>query len=326
MPKILPNTTKPEVKLPVFKGVKPTQGNIVHVIADEDTQTSVITKHVMSAFDKFASGAFATMEANEQHTKAQESERGIRERLMVNLAELSAKDAWKEGAIADACKQAVEKWSDGKNRLPTTLAQFSVECRRAMHPAACEHVKTAFDTSREAWNAERVTVEEARVTAKNDGTKFVKPATPLSDAFGKRYHMVAGSKGMLQAYIDAATKKNPVVTANDAATPEALASVHEQTERQDPRKAARTLAKIVSALEAIYAEFPAQDISDMLEYARDIDAKALEEAKAEAIRAAKKAAKRTLVREPVARSKRNASTTATDATTTDDAIDDLISE
>lgn len=245
----------------------------VAVVPEDETQMGVITDAIMAAYDEFADPQFAADDANEAAL-------GSRERIMIRMAELSEHDGWLAKYTDGACDAALAKWSVGKNRLPTTIAQFKVELRRAIHPSARNHVADAIAESQDVWQAE---VDEARIAREAD--KNAKPERPLLKAFAKRYHMVAGSKGMLQAHIDADTKKNAKVTHDIANDAHALAEAH-QSEAAQPSAtaAARTIAKLVEAIRVIRSEYPVAELDEMLEIAEGIDADTLKNAKAKADR------------------------------------------
>jgi hypothetical protein len=270
---------------------------------DDETQVSVITKAIMDAFTTLNPADDAVTDATNAAT-------GLRERLMGELALLSAEEEFEADKIADAATAALTQWKGAHNLVPTSLAQFAVELRRAMHPSARDYVIEAIEDSREQWEQ----------SSQADGH-------PLRKAFAKRYHMVAGSKGILQAHIDAdkpapkaGTPDKRIATDHgDASDPYAIAGSKQTAERSDPKAAARVIAKLVKALEAIKLEFPVGEIDQMLLIAERIDANTFATAKSHA---AIKAAKAKAVARPVA----PATKAKANQPALDDVIDDLVSE
>src|SRR6185503_5888572 len=154
--------------------------------------------------------------------------------------------------------------------VSTSLAQFAVELRRAMHPSARDYVVDAIANSRDQWEQSSKSEDH-----------------PLRKAFAKRYHMVAGSKGILQAHIDvdmpapkAGTPDKRIATDHgDASDPYAIAGAKQQADKADPKAAARMIAKLVKALQAIETEFPVPAIGQMISFAAALDATPLANAK-----------------------------------------------
>jgi len=242
---------------------------------ESEEQTRVITKAIMDAFNTLKPADDAAEDA------AMEAA-GVRERIMGEMALLSAEQEFEADHIADAATAALTQWKGAHNLVSTSLAQFAVELRRAMHPSARDYVVEAFEDSRGHWQE----------SAESEGH-------PLRKAFAKRYHMVAGSKGILQAHIDAdkdapkpGTPDKRIATDHgDASDPYAIAGAKQQAERVDPKAAARVIAKLVKAIEAIKAEFPVGELDEILLLAEDLDADTFAKAKAKAAIEAAKAAK-----------------------------------
>lgn len=257
---------------------------------EAETEASVITKAIMGVFDLYADPAFASDDATEALA-------GARERLLLDAAELSIAGDWDAkhfvtGKTGDVLDAALEAWSKGKNRLPTTLAQFKVELRRAVHPSARAYVEDAYNDTRDAWDAERADAKAAKAA----GTKH---DAPLMKAFAKRYHMWAGSKGVLQAHIDADKPAPKAGTPDkrlagdheDAADPHTIAGAKQAAERHDPKAAARVIAKLCKAIEEIRQEFPVGELDELLLIAESLDADVFAKAKAKAAIEAAKAQK-----------------------------------
>lgn len=275
---------------------------------DSETQTSVITKAIIDAFNTLKPADDAAQDAATEAA-------GVREQVMGDMAVLSAAEDWSADHITDAAKAAVEQWKGAHNLVSASLAQFAVELRRAMHPSARDYVVDAFADSREQWEQ----------SSQTDGH-------PLRKAFAKRYHMVAGSKGVLQAHIDAdmpapkaGTPDKRIATDHgDASDPYAIAGAKQSAERADPKAAARVIAKLVKAIETLKAEFPVGGLDDMLLIAMDLDADTFAKAKAkaaiEAAKAERKAKARTMLAAPAP------APTKGKAAAIENALDDLTGE
>jgi hypothetical protein len=277
---------------------------IAAVTPKDETQINVITKAVMDAFTTLNPADDAVTDATNAAT-------GLRERLLGECAVLSAEQEFEADKISDAATAALAQWKGAHNLVPTSLAQFAVELRRAMHPSARDYVVDALEDSRELWEQ----------SAQTDGH-------PLRKAFAKRYHMVAGSKGVLQAHIDAdkpapkaGTPDKRIATDHgDASDPYAIAGAKQAADKVDPKAAARVIAKLVKAIEAIKAEFPVGELDQILLLAEDLDADTFAKAKAKAAIEAAKAAK------AKARSVLTAPAAPANAKRTESALDDLVSE
>jgi hypothetical protein len=267
---------------------------------DSETQVSVITKAIMDAFTTLNPADDAVTDATNAAT-------GLRERLMGELALLSAEEEFEADKIADAATAALTQWKGAHNLVPTSLAQFAVELRRAMHPSARDYVIEAIQDSREQWEQ----------SSQAEGH-------PLRKAFAKRYHMVAGSKGVLQAHIDAdkpapkaGTPDKRIATDHgDASDPYAIAGAKQSADKADPKAAARVIAKLVKALQAIETEFPAPAIGQMISFAAALDATTLANAKNVKMAAMHRAAK----------AKPAPAVAPAKAKATESALDDLVSE
>jgi hypothetical protein len=277
---------------------------IAAVTPKDETQINVITKAIMDAFTTLNPADDAVTDATNAAT-------GLRERLLGECAVLSAEQEFEADKISDAATAALAQWKGAHNLVPTSLAQFAVELRRAMHPSARDYVVDALEDSRELWEQ----------SAQTDGH-------PLRKAFAKRYHMVAGSKGVLQAHIDAdkpapkaGTPDKRIATDHgDASDPYAIAGAKQAADKVDPKAAARVIAKLVKAIEAIKAEFPVGELDQILLLAEDLDADTFAKAKAKAAIEAAKAAK------AKARSVLTAPAAPANAKRTESALDDLVSE
>jgi hypothetical protein len=278
---------------------------------DSETQVGVITKAIMDAFTTLKPADDAVVDATTEAA-------GVRERVMGEMAQLSADEDWSADHITDAAKAAVEQWKGAHNLVSASLAQFAVELRRAMHPSARDYVVDAFADSREQWEASGQT-----------------EAKPLQKAFAKRYHMVAGSKGVLQAHIDAdkappkpgEADKRLATGHDDASDPYAIAGAKQAVERVDPKAAARVIAKLVKAVEAIKAEFPVGELDEILLLAMDLDANTFAKAKAKAaIEAAKAAKRRSVLTAPAAPAAPRKGKAAATESALDEALDDMIPE
>lgn len=241
----------------------------------DETQIYVITKAIMDAFTTLNP-------ADDAATDAANAATGVRERLMGELALLSAEQEFEADKISDAATAALAQWKGAHNLVPTSLAQFAVELRRAMHPSARDYVVDALEDSRELWEQ----------SSQTEGH-------PLRKAFAKRYHMIAGSKGVLQAHIDAdkpapkaGTPDKRIATDHgDASDPYAIAGAKQAADKVDPKAAARVIAKLCKAIETIRQEFPVGELDDLLLIAENLDADTFAKAKAKAAIEAAKAAK-----------------------------------
>jgi hypothetical protein len=311
MPKTLPNTnpTPAETKANVI-----TPAILTAIVAKPDAEIEAIARAITPALDEYEAPGLAVNDAADASREAGAKAEGTRERLMKRLAGVADKHGWNNAdKLKAGCDQAIAKWSEGKNRLPTTLAQLKVELYRAMHPAARPYIEDAFADAKHAWAEERAAVaagkaeRDAAIAANVKKAELPElPDAPLQKTFAKCYHLVAGNKGILQAHIDVADPKKPVASHDEAADPHMLAETRDRAVRQDPKAAARALAKLVDTVEAIYAEFPAASLQTMANFARALNYKALEEAKIKRDALRNIAAKRAAAPSAAPRRSRNA--------------------
>jgi hypothetical protein len=264
-------------------------------------QVTVIAEAVTNALTIYAVASDATKGTKKAHDDQVTSEFNAREELLVTLAQVSIECECTKDHIETAVGPAVTAWCAASNtkRTPETVNQFVTECKRAMHPAAREHVSDVLTASTPAWKAERDEQKAWRVACDEmpkGEAKPEQPAQPLQNAFGKRYHMVIGSKGMLAAYVDQANnpKTAKVPTPEDATDFDTLASQHLGVQRNDSKRAARAMVKLAETLEALCVTFPHEDLRTMLKFAQELAAdkdlhEVLEAARIKALRAATRA-------------------------------------
>jgi hypothetical protein len=245
----------------------------------EDTQTEVIKREMLSVFSAFSLERDKVAEVQNQLRKTEDAERTVRESVMVRLAKLSIKNNWTAAHIEDGVNLALKAFADNHNgqMLPSSLNQFKGELKRAMHPSAREHISEAITTGNAFWGKEVDNAKAVREANKHlpEGTKAVAPKEPLKRAFQRRYHLIAGDKGLLQAHIDG------LASAGLTDDPVALAGYRVRTTREDPDEAAKVIARLVKQISVIHEEFPAAELEAIIAFVKKSDvAKALTRAKA----------------------------------------------
>ena len=266
-------------------------------VADEKTQTGQVQKFFAGVIKRLNS---AELDVAAQKGKLDE-ETGKRDslkvKLVIELAEAAEKNGWNykfcEAGI-DAALKAYEDQSNGQWKA-SSMSQFRSECLRAMHPSARTHIASDFQQADEMWDEEGEALKAAREEAKEAGTKFVKPdgLTPLRDTFGRKWHMVVGSKGTAaQRAIVRKDKTEQEALRDLADDPAQLAAAHQEADRIDPRKAAKALQKAIEAIEHINATFPHKDFRTVLDFLAGVDTDALQKAYAANLRKLAQAAKR----------------------------------
>jgi hypothetical protein len=212
---------------------------------------------------------------------------GIRQTILCELAEAAIAGKWLpehakagiDAAIAAYAEAANDK--DAANKTVGTLKQFASECMRAVHPKAREHVQAAFDEADEMWEAEGERLEIAKAEAKAAGTKFIAdPAeTPLRAAFKRKWHMVAGSTGLL-----AARASDDADKAALAEAPEMLADAVAHDERIDAKRAAKAIKRVLDVIEDVAEEFPHNSWDTVLRFLNGLNAKKLADYRAKEVR------------------------------------------
>jgi len=224
---------------------------------------------ILPMFGKVQTGISDAALATQQ---AQEANVGARRAIMTSLALSSVAGKWSLDHAKMGIEAAIKAAATNDPKTEATLRQLASECHRAIHPAARDHVKQAFEIAERDWVAEGKEVDDAKAEAAKNNEKFQRSSvdTPLRDTFKRVYHMVVGSNGMLAAYASddaeiAACADNPAMLA-DRVTGDV---------RRDEKRAARMIRKAVAAIEEIADEFPSSKWNVAIQFLSNIDAKTL---------------------------------------------------
>lgn len=221
-----------------------------------ETAAAAIATAFREAFDGIVDSSRDIDAAKDGVTQATEAGDGVRERVLVRTAKASREAEWTADQI-NSVKRAdlIADWSKGRNYTPKSIGQFATEVAQAMHPSARDHVESALTLSRTMWEQER----EAAAAARKAGTT---PDETLKNAFKKRYHMVAGSSGILASHIKAdmvdkhGKPVHPHMTHEIAADPHELASVNAGVAQNSAKRAASVVNRTLETLNELAKDFP----------------------------------------------------------------------
>lgn len=265
-----------------------TLANKAQTQASLKATTPVVAKlhtSIIQAQDAFAATIGRITKAHDAVTEAQsaakdagEAQVGVRQTILCELATAAIAGKWsvehaKAGIdAAIAAYEAAANDKDAAKKTVGTLRQFASECMRAVHPKAREHVEQAFEEADALWEAEGERIEAAKAGAKAAGTKYVADPTetPLRSAFKRKWHMVAGSTGMLANHASDDADKQALAEA-----PEMLADAVMHDERIDAKRASKAIKRVLDVIEDVAAEFPHNSWDTVLRFLNGLDAKKL---------------------------------------------------
>lgn len=253
-PKTLPNTT----------------AQVVQAVPHRDLVAA------QAAFDaiipRFTAARSDVDDARTALDAANASENGVRGDILIELAKASIAGDWSFEHAQMGVKASLKAYEATHNTLPSTLTTFAAECYRAIHPKARDHVESAFSDAAEAWEAEGARIKAAQASALAAKTKYIADPeeTPLREAFKRKYHMVAGTNGMLAAHASNDDERN--MLAND---PVMLADTIVGSEKRDEKRAARAIAKVVATIEDVANEFPSPRWDTVVKFLGGLNAKTL---------------------------------------------------
>ena len=213
---------------------------------------------------------------------------GVRQTILCELAlaategKISQEHAKAGIDAAIAAYEAAANDKKAAEKTVGTLKQFARECLLAMHPKAREHVAEAFDEATRLWDEEGERIDELKAEAKAKGVKkfVVDPKdAPLRTAFKRKWHMVAGSTGLL-----AARASDDADKAALAEAPEMLANAVAHDERIDAKRAAKAIKRVLDVIEDVAEEFPHNSWDTVLRFLNGLDAKKLADYRAKEVR------------------------------------------
>jgi len=249
--------------------------------------TNGSTTKAQKAFDaiigKFVSADMDLAAAKSKALAEGEAYQGVRVTLLIELAEAATKGKWEHKYAVQGIEAAIKAYeAKHGNQRQSTLRQFATECGRAIHPQVCAHVKADFAKAKKMWDDEGKRIDAAKAEAIAAEEKFDRKAvdTPLRDAFKRQYHMVVGSNGLLAARSATDKKGKPDEARREMAeSPEMLAERVQTDERQDAKRAARAVERVVTMLNEIAAEFPHPRWGTVIEFLEGMDKDALGKAR-----------------------------------------------
>jgi hypothetical protein len=285
------NVNKPIPAAKVLRMVEAAEIAPTETLPDTTVQGKTV-EQAKAAFGKvivkFTSSQMDVDATKAAHDKQVNEHGSAKVKLIVSLAEIALKHGWEHKYALDGIEKAIEAYeaaanNGGKAMRASSLRQFATECGRALHPKAREHVAADFARADKLWDAEGERVTKARDDAKEAGEKFVKPETPLRDAFKRKYHMVIGSNGILANRASKDPEKQELA---EAAVD--LAETVIGDERRDAKRAAKAIEKAVQTIEDIASEFPHPDWAKVVKFLSGVDKDELAKFARKAARQAKR--------------------------------------
>lgn len=239
-----------------------------------------------NTIERLAKARDAATDANDAAKAAGVAQVGVRQTILCELALAATEGDWStehakagiEAAIA--AYEAAANDKDAAKVTAGTLRQFIGECLRAMHPKAREHVAEAFEEATRLWDEEGERIDALKEEAKANGVKkfVVDPQdAPLRTAFKRKWHMVAGSTGLLAARAD--DDKAALAEA-----PEMLAQAVTHDERIDAKRAAKAIKRVLDVIEDVAEEFPHNMWDTVLKFLNGLDAKKLADYRAKEVK------------------------------------------
>lgn len=178
-----------------------------------------------------------------------ELERGARETMMTRIAALSQANAWSSEDVEDAVTKIVKAYPGNDKRKKSSVATFKSEVILSADRRVRAHVATAFQASREAFDAEN------RAKEANDNAE-----TPLRKAFSRMYHTAVA---VLKAYRKDDTRRFSVTCAADV-TAFAVQTLRDR--RFNPEGTKKKLDAIAKQLREFYTDFRVDAMNECIEY------------------------------------------------------------
>ena len=258
------------------------------VVAKLHTSITQAQNAFAATIERLAKARDAATDANDAAKAAGVAQVGVRQTILCELALAATEGNWSteharagiEAAIA--AYEAAANDKDAAKVTAGTLRQFIGECLRAMHPKAREHVAEAFAEADRLWDEEGERLEATKAASKAAGDKkFVAdPAEfPLRTAFKRKWHMVAGSTGLLAARASDDADKVALAEA-----PEMLADAVAHDERIDAKRAAKAIKRVLDVIEDVAEEFPHNSWDTVLRFLNGLDAKKLADYRAKEVK------------------------------------------
>ena len=154
------------------------------------TRLNDITNTIRSLAQKVMQPAQDVADAAEALNDQRAGVTSLREQLMLEVAKLSAEQAWTKGEIDTAAKQAAATNANRpKEDKPTqgekTMGVFISDLRQVANPKVCTHFASLLGMRDTAWQME----DDAYAAAETKEDKAL-VARPCRKLWGRKYHML----------------------------------------------------------------------------------------------------------------------------------------
>jgi hypothetical protein len=199
------------------------------------SRVSDIAKQIRGAVTPFLGANMAKTEASELLAEAATAETGMREGIILTLANLSQTGQWSEREITAAASAAAQMSNNDKEKA---LATFIGETKRGMHPNVRAHAHTLSALRTTCWADETTQIALDKKCPK-----------PLRKAFSRSYHM------LLQMFGEVAEGKRMFASREDV-----MAFAADRDPDLDYKKVLARLTAIHDTLARFHRDWPVEDI------------------------------------------------------------------
>jgi|SRR5579863_1306548 len=196
-------------------------------------------------------------------SQASEASTGAREKALLALAGVAARENWTVAEIDDGATLCVKAASEAANKKDVSLATFAGEIKTVCNPKVRADVGRIFGLATTVW-----TTEQERRAADKDA------AAPVAKAFSRRYHLAIR---LCRETIDGRNfaTQGDIVTFAVMRDPDL-----------DHEKVAKRFASIKRELASFANDFPVPGFDDILKFLAETKANQLKAARAKKLAAA----------------------------------------
>lgn len=219
---------------------------------------------IHSALSPLLDADAAKSEARDAAKAASDGAVNQREAIMAKLATLSIKGDWREQEITTALALAT-KTEGGVGNAPevaSAVASFKSEIKLATLPGIREQFHVLLTIRNEVWESEAAEIANAR-----DAGGDAKAVTPVRKLWSRGYHALTS---MLRL-----AKDGKLIETGDDLIDYAVANDPDH----NPEKVKAKLDTIRKAVAQFYADFPVEDLGDMIDNLNELTVQNLTDAR-----------------------------------------------
>ena len=219
-----------------------------------------------SLIEPFHAANMDKAEAVDTAKKAGDTEVSQRETVMGALAAFSVSQSLSVSDIKAVSKKVVSAFNDKATQR--TIETFMGECKHAMHPKVRARFVTITRLRDQCWDSE---VDLTKVDSD--------AATPMKNAFKRKYHMLTSLCGAVEDDLQVVTPEDVLQHAERIIA----------ERRADCEKAHKRVAKVIAEIQAIYQDYPLDDLTSAIQSLQDVTVDALKGALTVSVPEAQKA-------------------------------------